>query len=98
MNSDLGKLPRGQRNVPAGEIWHYELSKRNSVDVIRWHPGKPLFYEEPGDNGTVVRCVNTYRPTTRVPIAGDVEPFLKFMKARIKDDTVREYVFDRLAF
>lgn len=98
MNSDIGKIPRGTRNVPAGEIWHYELSKRNSVDVIRWHPGKPLFYEEPGDNGTTVRCINTYRPTTRIPMAGDVEPFLKFMKARIKDDTVREYLFDRIAF
>ena len=98
MNSDIGKIPRDRRMVPAGEIWHFELSKRNSVDVVRWHPGKPLFYEEPGDNGTTVRCINTYRPTTRIPLAGDIDPFIKFMKSRIKDDTVREYLFDRLAF
>jgi len=98
MNSDIGKINRGSRNVPAGEVWHFELSKRNSVDVIKWHPGKPLFYEEPGDNGTTVRCINTYRPTTRIPLAGDPEPFITFMKARIKDDKVREWVFDRIAF
>ena len=98
MNSDIGKINRGSRNVPAGEIWHFELSKRNSVDVVRWHPGKPIFYEEPGDNGTTVRCINTYRPTTRIPLAGNPEPFITFMKARIKDNEVREWVFDRIAF
>ena len=98
MNTDLGKIQRGKTKVLAGEVWHLELAKRNAVDVIKWHPGKPLFYEEPGDNGSVIKCVNTYRPTTRVPVAGDIDIFLNFMKARIKEDKFREYFYDRIAF
>ena len=98
MNTDLGKIQRGKTKVLAGEVWHLELAKRNAVDVIKWHPGKPLFYEEPGDNGSVVKCVNTYRPTTRVPVAGEPDIFLNFMKARIKEDKFREYFYDRIAF
>ena len=98
MNSDIGKIARGARLVPAGEVWHFELSKRNSVDVVRWHPGKPLFYEEPGDAGNIVKCINVYRPTTRIPLAGDIKRYLDFFKTRIANEEVNKYYHDRIAF
>ena len=98
MNKDLGRIDRGKTKTLAGDVWHLELAKRNSVDVIKWHPGKPRTYEEPGDSGNVVKCINTYRPTTRIPVAGDLKPYLDFFKTRIENQEVNKYYHDRIAF
>ena len=97
MNSDLGKLPRGRALVPAGEIWHHEVSRKNSVDVMTWHPGKPRLYNEPGDDGEFVQVINTYRPTNLIPVDGDVSPYLEFMNKRVAEPVANKYYHDRIA-
>ena len=98
MTSDQGKLPRGRQMLTAGEIWHTEISKKNSVDVMTWNPGKPRYYTEPGDDGEVVTIINTYRPTTLKPVAGnDIEVYLDFITKRIKEPVANKYYHQRMA-
>jgi hypothetical protein len=44
-------------------------------DQLVYRPAKPTVYEESG-----LRCLNSFRPSTLVPIAGDVSPWLNHVK------------------
>jgi hypothetical protein len=90
-HADVGS-PTNQK-INAYVTYMTNVERRRLVKRPTYQPGEGLILEEDGD-----KVVNTWQPSSLVPIEGDVTPFLRHAAYLFPDPAEREILFDWMAY